>query len=109
MEDLRRCLERQERETNERSSRRVKRQRLQREENEQFVIQWLCLMKRTKVAALVHKSAVARMWTDIGILGVDEIAPMGKSTTLEALVRFCDEVETLYTRDYLRRPTSRDL
>ncbi|XP_021800718.1 uncharacterized protein LOC110744978 [Prunus avium] len=40
---------------------------------------------------------------------VDEIPRMGKSTTLEALVRFCDAVETLYTRDYLRRPTPRDL
>ncbi|VVA41553.1 PREDICTED: putative nuclease HARBI1, partial [Prunus dulcis] len=40
---------------------------------------------------------------------VDEIARMGKSTTLEALVRFCQIVETLYTRDYLRRPTPRDL
>ncbi|KAI5349190.1 hypothetical protein L3X38_002077 [Prunus dulcis] len=34
---------------------------------------------------------------------------MGKSTTLEALVRFCQAVETLYTRYYLRRPTPRDL
>ncbi|CAL9025078.1 unnamed protein product [Prunus brigantina] len=34
---------------------------------------------------------------------------MGKSTALESLVRFCDAVETLYTRDYLRRPTPRDL
>ena len=40
---------------------------------------------------------------------VDEIARMGKSTVLESLVRFCDAVETLYTRDYLRRPTPRDL
>ncbi|KAI5352681.1 hypothetical protein L3X38_005572 [Prunus dulcis] len=40
---------------------------------------------------------------------VDEIARMEKSTTLEALVRFCQAVETLYTRDYLRRPTPRDL
>ncbi|XP_021825970.1 uncharacterized protein LOC110766878 [Prunus avium] len=40
---------------------------------------------------------------------VDEIARMGKSTALETLVRFCDAVETLYTRDYLRRPTPRDL
>ncbi|KAI5322905.1 hypothetical protein L3X38_031977 [Prunus dulcis] len=40
---------------------------------------------------------------------VDEIARMRKSTTLEALVRFCQAVETLYTRDYLRRPTPRDL
>ncbi|CAL9030278.1 unnamed protein product [Prunus brigantina] len=40
---------------------------------------------------------------------VDEIAWMGKSTILESLVRFCDAVENLYTRDYLRRPTPRDL
>ncbi|KAI5318848.1 hypothetical protein L3X38_038556 [Prunus dulcis] len=39
---------------------------------------------------------------------VDEIARMGKSTTLEALVRFCQVVETLYNRDYLHRPTPRD-
>ncbi|CAL8088518.1 unnamed protein product [Prunus armeniaca] len=38
MEDLRRYLERQERETNERSRRRAERQRLQREEDEQVVI-----------------------------------------------------------------------
>ncbi|XP_021834464.1 uncharacterized protein LOC110774234 [Prunus avium] len=40
---------------------------------------------------------------------VDEIARMGKSITLESLVRLCDAVETLYTRDYLRKPTLRDL
>ncbi|CAL8171887.1 unnamed protein product [Prunus armeniaca] len=40
---------------------------------------------------------------------VDEIARMGKSTILESLVRFCDVVENLYTMDYLRRPTPRDL
>ncbi|XP_021806397.1 uncharacterized protein LOC110750386 [Prunus avium] len=40
---------------------------------------------------------------------VDEIARMRKSTTLECLVRFCDAIETLYTRDYLRKPTPRDL
>ncbi|KAI5319532.1 hypothetical protein L3X38_039240 [Prunus dulcis] len=40
---------------------------------------------------------------------VDEIAQMGKSTTFDALVRFCNAVETLYTRDYLCRPTHRDL
>ncbi|CAL2257215.1 unnamed protein product [Prunus armeniaca] len=39
---------------------------------------------------------------------VDEIARMGKSTILESLVRFCDAVETLYTRDYLRRHTPKD-
>ncbi|VVA38336.1 PREDICTED: ALP1, partial [Prunus dulcis] len=40
---------------------------------------------------------------------VDEVARMGTSTILESLVRFCDAVETLYTRDYLRRPMPRDL
>ncbi|CAL8999947.1 unnamed protein product [Prunus brigantina] len=38
MEDMRRCLEREERETNERSRRRAERQRLQREEDQQVVI-----------------------------------------------------------------------
>ncbi|CAL9028699.1 unnamed protein product [Prunus brigantina] len=40
---------------------------------------------------------------------VDEIARMRKSTTLESLVRFCDAIKTLYTRNYLRKPTPRDL
>ncbi|XP_034223294.1 uncharacterized protein LOC117633692, partial [Prunus dulcis] len=40
---------------------------------------------------------------------VDEIARMGKSTILECLVRFCDAVKNLYTREYLRKPTPRDL
>ncbi|BFG37746.1 hypothetical protein CerSpe_240200 [Prunus speciosa] len=40
---------------------------------------------------------------------VDEIVHMRKSTILETLVRFCDAVETLYTRDYLRRLTPKDL
>ncbi|XP_020414092.1 uncharacterized protein LOC109947696 [Prunus persica] len=40
---------------------------------------------------------------------VDEIARMRKSITLESLARFCDAIETLYTRDYLCKPTLRDL
>ncbi|XP_021808251.1 uncharacterized protein LOC110751986 [Prunus avium] len=40
---------------------------------------------------------------------VDEIARMGKSTILECLMRFCDAVENLYTREYLRRPSPADL
>ncbi|CAL9017691.1 unnamed protein product, partial [Prunus brigantina] len=64
--------------------------------------------KKTR-AVVVHEKAGHRMWTDIDILEVDEIARMGKSTILESLVRFCDAVENLYTRDYMRRPTPRDL
>ena len=40
---------------------------------------------------------------------VDEIARMGKSTILEALMRFCGAVESLYTAEYLRKPTHEDL
>ncbi|CAL8992023.1 unnamed protein product [Prunus brigantina] len=40
---------------------------------------------------------------------VDEIARMRKSTILECLVKFYDAIETLYTRDYLRKPTPEDL
>ncbi|XP_021811578.1 uncharacterized protein LOC110754775 [Prunus avium] len=40
---------------------------------------------------------------------VDEIARLGKSTILECLVRFYDAIETLYMRDYFRKPTPRDL
>ncbi|CAL2225723.1 unnamed protein product [Prunus armeniaca] len=40
---------------------------------------------------------------------VDEIARIRKSTILECLVRFCDVIETLYTKDYLCKVMSRDL
>ncbi|CAL2231697.1 unnamed protein product [Prunus armeniaca] len=187
LEDLRRCLERQERKTNKRSHRRAERQRWQRKEDEQVVIAMTLLDEENqgrrrgsqvgrgpnvdryrhsrgknlledyfiptslysdvdfrrryrmqshlfnKVmhdicnydAYFVQKCDAARV---LGLLPeqkltvvirmlaygssanqVDEIVRMGKSTTLEALVRFCDAVETLYTRDYLRRPTPRDL
>ncbi|CAL9029987.1 unnamed protein product, partial [Prunus brigantina] len=154
IEDFRRCLERQEQETNERSRRAGERNMLQREEDEQVVIAVALLdeenqghhrgsqvSRRRSVdrhrhsrvmhdicnydAYFVQKCDVARV---LGLLPeqkltaviqmlaygssankVDEIARMGKSTTLEALVRFCDAVETLYTRDYLCKPTPRDL
>ncbi|CAL8119874.1 unnamed protein product [Prunus armeniaca] len=40
---------------------------------------------------------------------VDEIARIRKSTILECLVRFCDAIENLYTREYLCKPTPSDL
>ncbi|CAL2258335.1 unnamed protein product [Prunus armeniaca] len=45
---------------------------------------------------------------DTSVDQVDEITRMGKSTILESLVRFCDAIKTLYTRDYLRKPMHRD-
>ncbi|CAL9012570.1 unnamed protein product, partial [Prunus brigantina] len=55
-------------------------------------------------------TADIRMLTyGISVDQVDEIARMGKSTTLESLVRLCDPIKTLYTSDYLRKPTPRDL
>ncbi|KAI5355233.1 hypothetical protein L3X38_008128 [Prunus dulcis] len=77
MEDFRRCLERQERETNERNRRADEINELQRQVDEQVVIAMACKMKRTKVAAVVHKSAAAGMWTDIGILGCDAAGVLG--------------------------------
>ncbi|CAL2231164.1 unnamed protein product [Prunus armeniaca] len=40
---------------------------------------------------------------------VDEIARMGKSIILKSLVRFYEAIKTLYMRDYLSKPTTRDL
>ena len=40
---------------------------------------------------------------------VDEIVRMGKSTILESLMRFCGAIESIYTAEYLRRPTEMDL
>nr|XP_008351421.2 uncharacterized protein LOC103414833 [Malus domestica] len=40
---------------------------------------------------------------------VDEIARMGKITILESLMRFSSAIEALYTNEYLRKPTPRDM
>ncbi|KAB2602701.1 S ribonuclease [Pyrus ussuriensis x Pyrus communis] len=40
---------------------------------------------------------------------VDEIARMGKTTVLESLMWFCSAIEALYTNEYLRKPTPRDM
>ncbi|XP_070681737.1 uncharacterized protein [Malus domestica] len=40
---------------------------------------------------------------------VDEIAKMGKTIVLESLMRFCSAIKALYTNEYLRTPTPRDM
>ncbi|CAL9030579.1 unnamed protein product, partial [Prunus brigantina] len=111
MADMEEVLERQEREMRERRRRRAASKRAQRELDDQLVIAVALLDEENKNqssrggshegrAPNVDRHRHSR---------VDEIGRMGKSTALESLVRFCDAVETLYTRDYLRRPTPRDL
>ncbi|XP_008231656.1 PREDICTED: uncharacterized protein LOC103330822 [Prunus mume] len=92
-------LERQERERRARM-RRAASKRAQRELDEQLGV---------AVALLEEENQSRRGSREGRAPNVDEIARIGKSTILESLVRFCDAVETLYTRDYLRRPTPRDL
>ncbi|KAI5312259.1 hypothetical protein L3X38_041432 [Prunus dulcis] len=125
MEEFRACLERQERETRERNRRADEVNELQRQVDEQVLIAValqeeenqghrrgsqcdaagvLGLLPEQKLTAVIRMLAYGASADQ-----VDKVARMGKSTTLEALVRFCQAVETLYTRDYLRRPTPRDL
>ncbi|KAM2681775.1 hypothetical protein EV2_013404 [Malus domestica] len=40
---------------------------------------------------------------------VDEIVRMGKTTVLESLIWFCSAIEALYTNEYLRKPTPKDM
>ncbi|XP_070660511.1 uncharacterized protein [Malus domestica] len=40
---------------------------------------------------------------------VDEITRIGKTIVLESLMRFCSAIEALYTNEYLRTPTQRDI
>ncbi|KAM1520383.1 uncharacterized protein [Malus domestica] len=40
---------------------------------------------------------------------VDKIARMGQSTILESLMRFCEAIKSIYTVEYLRKPTNMDL
>ncbi|XP_068336512.1 uncharacterized protein [Pyrus communis] len=40
---------------------------------------------------------------------VDKIVRMGKSTILESLMSFCSAIESIYTKEYIRRPMTIDL
>ncbi|KAI5318270.1 hypothetical protein L3X38_037978 [Prunus dulcis] len=72
----------------------------------------ICSIKSCMMFALSEQKFIASLWMlafGASADQVDKIARMGKSTFLESLVRFCDAIETLYTRDYLRKPMPRDL
>ncbi|CAL2265025.1 unnamed protein product [Prunus armeniaca] len=125
MVDMQEVLERQERETRERMCTRAASKREHRELDEQLGIVMALLDvenqshrgsregRGSNVDKHIH-SRGKNLLEDYFIpqslyFDVDEIAQMGKSTILESLMRFCDAMETLYTMDYLRRPTPRDL
>ncbi|XP_068309936.1 uncharacterized protein [Pyrus communis] len=56
------------------------------------------------------KMAALRMLTyEASADQVDEIVRMGKTTVLESLMRFCSAIEAMYTNEYLRTPTPRDI
>ncbi|CAL2234107.1 unnamed protein product [Prunus armeniaca] len=138
MSDMEEVLERQERERRARMRRRAASKRAQRELDEQLGVVVALLEEenqsrrgsregrasnvdrhrhsREKLCWRFGAASRAKFTAVIRMLAygssadqVDEIARMGKSTILESLVRCCDAVENLYTRDYLRRPTLRDL
>ncbi|XP_068336521.1 uncharacterized protein [Pyrus communis] len=54
-------------------------------------------------------SALRMLAYEVSADQVDEIARMEKSTILEPLMRFCGAMESIYTAEYLRRPTEMDL
>ncbi|CAL8152215.1 unnamed protein product [Prunus armeniaca] len=118
MSNLRRVLERQHREDEEIRRRRVEEDHELDEEEEEVVLVVGMLNQSRQhhrgcapnVDRHRHSRAALRMLAyGASADQVDEIARIRKSTILECLVKFCDTIETLYTRDYLLKPTPRDL
>ncbi|XP_068323396.1 uncharacterized protein [Pyrus communis] len=59
-----------------------------------------------------EQNITATLWMLVYGVSVDqvaEIARMEKSTIIESLMRFCFAIESLYTIEYLWRPTEMDL
>ncbi|XP_008222553.1 PREDICTED: uncharacterized protein LOC103322416 [Prunus mume] len=111
MSNLRRVLERQQREEEEiRRKRTIEDQEADVEEEEMLAavkydaVGVLGILSEQKLTAALQMLAY-----EASVEQMDEIARMGKLTALECLVRFCDVVENLYTREYLCKPTLRDL
>ncbi|CAL2276431.1 unnamed protein product [Prunus armeniaca] len=106
----RRVLERQEQEEEEIKCKRAEEDREADEEEEEMVIA-VCMLNKSRqhhrcrglnVDRHRQSQATLRMLAyGASAEQVDEIAPMGKSTILECLVRFCDAIENLHKREYL--------
>ncbi|CAL9018003.1 unnamed protein product, partial [Prunus brigantina] len=74
------------------------------EDEAYYAIGVFCLLSEQKLTA-----SLQMLTYEASADQVDEIARMSKSTILECLVRFCNAKETLYTKDYRRKPTPRNL
>ncbi|CAL2226040.1 unnamed protein product [Prunus armeniaca] len=125
MSNLSRVLERQQKQREEIRRKRTQEDRDVDEEEEQMLAAAVCMMDQSRQHRRRHAPNVDRrrglipeqkLTATLLMLAygasagqVDEIARMGKSTILECLVRLCDVVENLYTREYLCKPTLRDL
>ncbi|CAL9001157.1 unnamed protein product [Prunus brigantina] len=111
MSNLRRVLERQQQEEEEITRRRDEEDRELDEEEEEVVLAKYDAVGVLGLLSEQKLTTALRMLTyGASADQVDEISRMGKSTILlECLVRFCDAIENLYTREYLCKPTAKDL
>ncbi|KAB2632609.1 hypothetical protein D8674_028856 [Pyrus ussuriensis x Pyrus communis] len=93
------------REKYEESKRRDDKAKMGRASHSRRVIQTVGQICRPSHSRNLDRSRQQRASAD----QVDKIARMGKSTILESLMRFCRTIESMYTTEYLRKPTDLDL
>ncbi|KAI5325467.1 hypothetical protein L3X38_034541 [Prunus dulcis] len=107
MADMQEVLERQERETRERMRRRAASKRAQRELDEQLGIAVALLEEENQSRRGARESRGPNV--DRYRHSREKLCWKFGTSSRAKMVRFCDAMETLYTRDYLRRPSPKDL